>query len=62
MVLVPEKHVCHPKILHQVEEHLNRAVQEEISTLDSDINTFEAQKTLSFTNICLIRAKNVYRL
>jgi len=57
MVLVPEKHVCHPKILHQVEEHLNRAVQEEISTLDSDINTFWSSKDVKFYEYLLNQGK-----
>lgn len=40
MVLDAKKHVCHPKIMFQVEEQLNKVIQEEISTFEDDIKQF----------------------
>jgi len=43
--------------MHQIEEHLNRAVQEEISTLDSDIKAFWSSKDVQFYEYLLNQGK-----
>jgi len=57
MVLVAEKHVCHPKIMYQIEEHLNRAIREEISTFEDDTRAFWRSKDVKFYEDLLNKGK-----
>lgn len=40
MVLDAKRHVCHPKILSKVDEHLDRVIREEIANFEAQIDDF----------------------
>ena len=57
MVIDAKKHVCHPKILYKMEEHLDRAIQEEISTFEDDTRQFWSSKDVQFYEYLLNKGK-----
>lgn len=57
MVLVPETHTCHPKIMYKIDEHLDKAIQVEISTFEDDTKAFWRSKDVKFYEYLLNKGK-----
>ena len=57
MVLDAKRHVCHPKIMSKIDEHLDRVIREEISTFEDDTRAFWRSKDVKFYEFLLNRGK-----